>query len=301
MVSKKQVKFLSPIVIDEDEQRRELEPGFWDGLHQDIEVMPADDRSFNVNLAPYLGEAGAGSSIRRKYIRVGRIRRPADWPETVDESSGTTGPLSLPPGRNLFEAAYIVPFGTKNRIAFMGPLRGIVTIRTLEMWLGQVMDLPLKNHRLELVPEVDLEAFDKLIASDGVNRLQLRLPAGAMTDAEIGDEEGADAAFRELSNEFGDDLSIEITLSPGHSTAPTDTRERLKAVTQWLVRSNRADKVKATFTNWDGEEGRLKREEHDLIRDVITATAEFGTDDETKLDVDDILEEIDRLINDFGK
>jgi hypothetical protein len=126
MPDSKQVKFYSAVGVHKDGSRDELDGSFWTDAHAQISGLPEGHRSITYNRAPYFGEAGVGHARAYPYLRVGRIRRRGDWPDTVD-GRGTVAPLDLQ-GVDLFEGAYLVPFGTVNRVAFMGPLRGVVSV-----------------------------------------------------------------------------------------------------------------------------------------------------------------------------
>lgn len=301
-MGQKKVGFYRPIIIDDKENRHEVkEADFWSKTHAAIAGMPYKARRTSVNAAPFHGEAGTGVSPALSYIRLGRVRYAADWPDMIDDNQQKTEALTLPTGRNLFECAYLVPFGTINRVALMGPTRGIVSVRQVETWLGAMLELPKKGHRLELVPEVDQAVLDKLMQAEGVTRVEVRVPVGTDLELADGKQTGAEAALDEATAVAGDKLITELIFSAGHGRADAKTRSKLKKATVRLARAAGIDKLKVTMTNEVQDSTGLASTSHDLFRDIITATAKFDVDDHTQLGIDDILLGIGEAIKDFGK
>lgn len=301
-VGQKKVGFYRPIIIDDKENRHEVKGSdFWAKTHKAIGELEFKARRVPVNAAPFHGEVGLGTAPAVKYIRLGRVRYASDWPELLDDHAEKVEVLDLPNGRNLFECAYLVPFGTINRVALMGPLRGIVTVRQVETWLGAMLGLPTKGHRLELAPEVDSAIYEKLTQSEGVTRIEVRVPKGADLELPSGEKTGAEAALDEAVQAAGDKLITELIFSAGHGQADAKTRSRLKKAAVRLARATGVDRLHVTMTTESKDSSRLKSSGHDLFRDLITATAKFDVDDHTQLEVDEVLTGIQEAIQDFQK
>lgn len=299
-MGEKRVGFYQPILLDTDDQRHEIKGGdFWSDVHRDIAALSYAERRFNLNAAPFYGVADVGTKPAQKYIRLGRVRTASDWPDTIDDRDQSTAPLTLPTGRNLFESAYMVPFGTTNVVAIMGPMHGIVSIRAVERWLNVALDLVTKGYTLELLPVVDTAVADKLVASEGVTRLQVRVPAGSSLELPDGAKTGAELALENAVAAAVEELSAEIVLSAGRGRATAKSRLDLKKSVLRLLRAGGIDKLEVTMTSEDEATGRLVSQQHDLLRDIITTTATFPTDDHTQLDVDDVLIGINEAIRQY--
>lgn len=295
----KRVGFFRPVLIDDEEQRREITGDFWGGVHRDLSAMPYGQRRFTMDAAQFYGVADIGTKPARSYIRLGRVRTASDWPDTIDDNNQSTAPLTLPAGRNLFESAYLVPFGTRNLVAIMGPLHGIVTTRSIEKWLTLTLDLVTQGLSLELLPVVDTAVTDKLLSAEGVTRLHVRVPAGSTLELPDGTMSGAELAVANAVVAAGDQLSAELVLSAGRGRGTAKSRLDLKKTVLRLMRAGGLDKLEVTMTSEDPDTGRLKSQQHDLLRDVITTTITFDTEDHTQLDVDDILSRIGEAIQQY--
>ena len=173
-MSTKTVKFYRPVLVHQDGSREDPSDDFWSDAHTVIAGLASKERGINYRAASYFGEAGSGKARAYRYIRVGRVRYRADWPETIDPN-GHVDDLNLD-GRDIFEGGYIVPFGTETRVAVIGPIRGLVSVNAIEWWLGQVLGLATTDVTLELVPEVDPALARKLNEAIGVSRLSVRMP-----------------------------------------------------------------------------------------------------------------------------
>lgn len=292
-MSTKIVKFYRPVLVYQDGTRAEPDDDFWTDTHAFIASLAYSARGANFGGASYFGEAATGRTRAHRYIRVGRVRYRADWPETVDPA-GNVDELALD-GRDIFEGGYLVPFGSETRVAIMGPIRGLVSIKAMEAWLVQVLGLATSDATLELTPEVDPALARKLDEAVGVSRLSVRLPKG--TALGLRAESQVEEAFAAARNASADDLYVDMTFSFGHQR-PTERAGMLKKAAQKIADSGGAERIDANLMLADGKGG-YTVEQHELIRDHMAVTVDFDVNDNDRISPDEILDAIHRAITEF--
>lgn len=293
-MSTKTVKFYRPALVHQDGSREEPNDEFWADAHAYISGLDSRQRGVNFRGGSFFGEAGLGRARAYPYIRIGRVRYRADWPETIDPD-GNVSELNLD-DRDIFEGGYIVPFGTETRVAVMGPVRGLVSVKAIEWWLGQVLGIAASDVTLELVPEIDPALARKLNESVGVSRLSVHMPKGTALDMEVGSQ--VERAFAAAHGASDDDLNIDLTFSFGHQPPQPDKAGILKRAAQKLAESGAAERVDVTLL-LDNGEGGFKREQHELIRDRVAVTVQFDVEDDGRLSPDEILDAIHAAITEF--
>ena len=290
---RKTVRFYRPMIIEQDDSASPAPAGFWSSAHGVISSASVAARRMNIKTAPWFGDAGAGTSRAYPYIRCGRVRLPGDWPPVLDDH-GNVIPLSLVDG-NLFETAYLVPFGTAERIAMVGPVRGLVAKSSIETWLGALLNLPPQGRSLRLEPLIDEAVATKLAESIGVSRLSVTIPAHTAFEAPDGPKSEVEQAL-ESTQALGQDLDRTMTFSYGSRRKGAWIEELLTAARR-LKRAEGVTKIEATLM-LPTDTG-FRTEVHDLIEDRIAITAEFPVDDDSQPDVETMLEGIHDAIEEF--
>ena len=298
----KTVRFYMPALIDEHEQRIPVAANFWQTVYQEVDAKSYSDRQSRHNGADYVGEHVVARAPAQHYIQVGRIRYRSDWPGTIDTATGKSGALSLAkPTEQVFETAFVVPFGTVNRVAIMGPIRGQIGTRAIEAWLTAVLGLEPMGHSVILVPEIDSQVQAKLDNAVGVSTLSVRVPVGAGLAIPDGGQGGGvvDRALGELVAEAGDALDVTMTLSFGRRGSSSGWRQGLLNAARRLESAAGPDKLDVGLI-LDNGDGKFKVEHHDLIEDQIVSYARFDVVDDQALEEESVLRGILDAIKDFG-
>lgn len=293
-MSTKTVKFYRPVLVHQDGSREEPNDDFWSGVHAYITSLDAGARGVNFRGASFFGEAAVGRARAYSFIRIGRVRYRADWPETIDPD-GNVAELSLD-DRDIFEGGYVVPFGAETRVAVMGPVRGLVSVSAIEWWLGQALGLALTDVSLELVPEVDPTLARKLNEAIGVSRLSVHLPKGTVLEMDADSQ--VEQAFRAAHEASDDDLNVDLTFSFGHQRPTANKAGMLKRAAQRIAESGAAERVDVSLV-LENPDGGYKVEQHELIRDRVSVTVQFDVEDDGRLSADEILDAVHAAIAAF--
>lgn len=282
-MAQKVVKFYRPVYVHQDGTREEVDSAFWKDAHTSISSLDPDQRGVNHRGASFFGEASTGLARAYPFIRVGRVRYRADWPETIDPG-GQVEELVLE-GKDIFEGSYLVPFGTQAKVAIMGPIRGLVTTSAMEWWLTHTLDLATAEVSLELVPEVDPSLARKLNEAEGASRLSVRLPKGSVLD--LDPESQMEEAFASAHGASDDELNVELGFSFGHQRPRGDRPGMLKRAAIKIAESGAAEKVDVSLMLHDGDG--YKIEQHDLIRDRVSFTVSFDVEDGERIGIEEAL------------
>lgn len=292
----KVVRFYRPHLIDKDDASAPFPDDYWAALRHLVDSQTPTQRRAAVNGDEYRGDTGLGVAPALRYFRIGRVRPPIDWPDTVDLSDDVA-PLSLTNGKNLLENAYLVPFGTKNQVAIMNPIRGLVPIGAIESWMSAMLQLPPKGQSIELVPEIDKKVLKKLQEATGVASLNVRIPYDQQLEMPKGKGSVVEKAILGGDAAAGSLLDVEMTFTFGRRQATSNMAEVLRATTERLSRALGPDKLEVSMILEDGDG--LKREHHNLLKDQIASTAKFAGDRSHQFSVDEILAAVAGAIEDF--
>lgn len=291
----KVVRFYRPYLVDDENESVAFKDDFWKALRLHVDTLGAKQRRSWYSGDEYRGETGLGTSPATRYLRIGRVRNPIDWPDTVD-SADKVAPLTLQ-GRNLLENAYLVPFGGKNKVAIMNPIRGLVPLSAIESWIGQILDLPAKGQSIELRPEIDKKALKKLKGAVAVAALDVRIPYDQ--DLELPDGSGSvvEKAITGAESAAADQLDVEIRFSFGRRNPNQQMGQVLKQTAERLAKSLGPDRLDVSLVLEDGDT--VKREHHNLLKDQIASSARFQADANHQFSVDEILAAMNGAIEDF--
>lgn len=296
---KKTVRFYRPVIIEKDESEVDVPAGFWASSHGVVSGASAEDRRVRIKSSPWFGDAGTGRARAYRYIRSGRVRLAGEWPSVVD-NAGNVVPLALSEG-NLFETAYLVPFGTKERLAMVGPLRGTASRSGIESWLSVVLGLVPQGRSLKLEPLIDEALATKVANSVGVSRLEVVVPA--KTDLDLGDGPQSQVERALQSTDAADEageLDVTMAWSYGNRRKGEKVAELLGAAKR-LWPTEGIKKLEVSLMLPGKEDGTYRTETHELVEDKITVQSDFDIDDESEPNVEDMLEGMHRAIEQYQK
>lgn len=297
----KSVRFYEPIKIDQNDNEKTIDPGFWKKLRGHLSEQSLDARTTSYRGSKYVGIAKTSKDPAANYLNVGRLRPRADWPGTIDMSSGEEAPLELV-DRLLMEKGYLLPFGTKNLVAVMAPVAGILSVGAMERWLTHACGLTTSGDRIELRPQVDPHVLRKLNErAIGVSKLSVRVPAGSELDAPMQQGDGGQVgrAMSSATQDTTDELSLEMTWSFGHHAKEETWREKLLGTAQWIAKSNGPDKIEVGMLLPEGDSFRI--ETHNLFKDNVTSTAKFTVPDDEQPSETSVLHAMNGAIKEFRR
>ena len=304
---KKTVRFYNPVILDQNDQQVEIPQHYWSKVIEAALKKGTQDR-----ILPRTGDTGdyygrvSHPDRGAPYLRIGRLRDRSEFPDTIDVSDlndDELEALQLDDSQLLFESAYVVPFGLGNRVAVMGPIRGLVHSSSIAQWITFATGLENTDYRLELHPEYDKKALQKLDQAEGVSRLTIRFPAGNLLDDPTAGGDGAvtgDAysAIAEASDLRPLETDLTITMSTAHRF-PEGTALNLRETVKKLLGKG-ADKIEATM-KFRQADGGLRTELHDLIRDDIAVNVEFEVEEGSPLEEASVLAAIAGAVRQFNE
>lgn len=235
------------------------------------------------------------------YLRVGRLRDRSDWPDTVEFADAADGlqALELDGEQQLFESAYIVPFGASQRVAVMGPLQGLVSGAGLGDWISFMAGHDGTELRIELAPELDQKVLEKLSnQAVALSRLTVRFPAGADLDTgQLVDGGSAANAISDAVEARPTEASIEVTMSTGHRNPAGAGIDLLEAAKKLIGVG--ADKLEVTMKLESA--GGFTTETHNILRDDIAVNIAFAVDEDEAQTELSVLAAINVAIETFQK
>ncbi|MEJ5915217.1 hypothetical protein [Pseudokineococcus sp. 1T1Z-3] len=298
------VRFYQAVHLDQQEQSKEIDGDFWGKLHSKLATLDPDDREYTYSFNRYYGEARTPSSWPSPYIYFGRLRPPADTPDTYRPKTGVLGPLQVgDPDDRISEPTFLVPLNRNNQVAVMTPVIGATREAAIESWLSAVLGLTTTGDRIELRPLVDLRVLEKLARrAQGASKLTVAVPAGTPVPVDGGGGQTAQAIAQAAAARTSS-MALEQTWSMGYARDSQSTSRLLDAA-RWITRGRWASRAEVTMLvpregadgQDDGGVENLRAEQHNLLRDVVTIRASFGVDADKLPDEASVLGAIDRAI-----
>lgn len=295
---KKTVRFYRPVIIEKDESEVDVPAGFWASSQGVVSGASAADRRVRIKGSPWFGDAGTGRTRAYLYLRSGRVRLAGEWPSVVD-NAGNVVPLALTEG-NLFETAYLVPFGTKERVAMVGPLRGTASRSGIEAWLSVVLGFVPQGRSLKLEPLIDEALATKVANSVGVSRLEVVVPAKTDLDFGDGPQSQVERALQSTDAAEAGELDVTMAWSYGNRRKGEKVAELLEAAKR-LWQAEGIKKLEVSLMLPGEEDGTYRTETHELVEDKITVQSDFDIDDESEPNVEDMLEGMHQAIEQYQK
>lgn len=303
-VRTKEVRFFRAALFDQNDQQITIPHGFWGEVMDASSSTAKDDvaaRVLSRLSGNYYGATRKPDGGGTRYLRVGALRERSDWPDTVEFAGVGDGleALELDGEKQLFESAYVVPFGQSNRVAVMGPIRGMVTVTGIGEWVSMIAGHQGKATRIELLPEVDKGVLDKLNHDAlTLSRLTVRFPAGVDVDETALTDVGASAAISEAVAKRPKEASIEITMSTGNRR-PEGTGSSLLNAARKLVGMG-PDRLEVSMQLPKGAD-EVKTETHNVLKDQIARTVNFQVDADAALTELSVLAAISSAIEEFNQ
>jgi hypothetical protein len=232
-----------------------------------------------------------------RYLQVYHLRDLSEHLEQTDLSSGSVGPLELPANFRVSEPTFVVPFGTKGRVAIMSPGR-TTRQETVANWITGVLDLPPKGKSIRFLPVVDQSAIDRITNSQGAVGIEFKVNADETLPAD--GNLPLLTAVNELRASGPDTGVITIGWSLGRKGGTHNDQGIIKSIALKIATGDFARRGKVNLVLED-EDGSLHREEHDLLEDQIVTKVTYQVDADTRTSTDVVLTAIGGAIDEFNK
>jgi hypothetical protein len=272
----KVVKFYEPLSVDQNDKRKGFKDGFWSALAKKLNNAQPAGREHTYSNITYYGESRTAKRPAAEYVYVGRLRPPADHPDTYRPGSGITGPLQpVNKGDRISEPTYLLPFGTKNYVSVMSPVTGATRVGALDSWLNAMAGSLQTSNRIELAPIIDRKTFDKLKDAIGATKLYVRIPDGVTVPQSGGGRVGD--AIREAAAKRIPGAYVDITWSFGHARGTDANRRGMLNAVRWIANAGWAEKVEVNLQIPEADGYRT--EFHEILLDRVTLRGEFDVPD----------------------
>jgi hypothetical protein len=270
------VRFYDLRVMEHDELHgQEVKAGFWQKLGTRVDGRTPEERERSIRGKRVFGEHRVATRPAQQYFYVGRVRDRAEWPDTLlDDGSGTVGQLE--PNQQdavLLEPCYLVPFGRLNQVAIMSMSQSSPSIAALEDWLTAQVELDLKDCHLSLIPILNPTVMERLRRAQGATVLAVAVEPMREVPRGGGQIGRAIRASKEVSSET--DLTLKWSM--GNRKAAPSTKADLLEGARW-VDGSWAKSAEVSLDVPD-DDGRLRREHYNLIKERFTVRARWDSPD----------------------
>jgi hypothetical protein len=291
------VRFYEPVKVDQNDNTSRITGDFWGKLHTTLHGKPAKKREHVYAGTLYVGQARQAKVPAVKYVYVGRVREPADNPDTY-QAGGVIAPLLLGgAGDRLSEPTIMRPFGVNNFVAVMSPVTGGTRSSAIAAWLTSMTGLTRTSDRIELVPLIDPLLAAKLRDAVGATKLTVRVPPGESPPSSGGGVLGD--AIRAASTPTTEELGLEMTWSFGHATGSVTWRRQVLRAAQWVNRGSWATKAEVNLQLEEGDG--IRTEVHNMLEDQVTAQAKFTVTAGQAPSERTVLESINEAVEEFRR
>jgi len=273
-----------------------IDPGFWDGLGDVVYATPPEGCQVKVRGRLVHGEYRTCSQPACRYFYVGRVRPPADWPDTLD-STGAVGNLELSlRDQVLLGKTYVVPFGAVNRVAVLTMSQSAPRVSTLDDWFSRIAGLDPAVEQLNLVPILDRQVAERLEESSGATVLRVH----AEPHADIPDGGGEIGVATRAAKAVSSETDIVLKWSLANRNGSAETTSGLLRAARWV----RGDWAKSAVVSLqipgDDEEG-PRVEQYDLISHHFTRREKFDIIEGGRPTEESVISGITEAISGFNR
>lgn len=275
------VRFYDPVEVNQTGVSNEFSAGFWQGLEKVMTPLDTTARTTRFNQADYFGLAKSSKTPAARYFKIGRQRQRADEPEILDTSSGTEIPLALPADQKLYEPSFLLPFGTKNRVAILAQSFSSPRVSALENWLTQILGYGPTDKSVALRPVIDQQLAQKLHDAVGATVLEVAFPRGSQTFNLPGRKTPGTVrnAIVEAAKST-DEAGAGLRWSFGHSKVNLPKAKELLKVARELRRHDSKLDVLRVNLQIPLADGGIRSEHINLMEEKITANATYTVPDD---------------------
>ena len=145
----KTVRFYDTILVDDQDQRLNVQSNFWTTAIDSFARWDLNARSGMISEVKYIGRAVSPRRPALPHLQVERIRDLAEQLNRSNLANGVVEPLDFDdPNDRVSEPTFIVPFGASGRVAVMSPAVQGTRSETLSSWLTLVLGLVERGYSL---------------------------------------------------------------------------------------------------------------------------------------------------------
>jgi len=298
----KQVTFYDTVVITDKNdgkgpKTKTVGADFWNKLLDKIEALSDhNDRIHKIRQRQFYGIVSRPKSPAINHLQVGRLRDLSEHLEQTNLKSGQVGPLILPdPNLRVSEPTFVVPFGTKGRVAIMSPGQS-TRPETIANWLTGVLALVPKGKSIEFRPVVDVDTLTKILSSKGAVGVDFHLD----TDRQLPKGNSLLDAVESVRAEGPSNGTLYVGWSLGREGGTMKDKSIIKKLATEIAVNKLARRASVNLVVED-EQGNLHREQHDLFEDHIVSKVSYRVASDVRVDTSTILTAISKSIQDFNK
>lgn len=277
---------------------KRVKPDFWMKTLAKIGAMTnTQKRIVTISQVRYYGVVQRPTSPPINHLQVGRLRDLSEGLEQTNLLSGAVSALVLPdPNLRVSEPTFLVPFGTKSRVAMLSPGK-VSRHETLGRWLTDVLGLAPKGRSIRFVPVVDPNALAKLSGSAGVVGVEFNIDADVPLPANSGSLMAAVESVQSVGPSTG---TLTVGWSLGRDGGSISDRNLIKDIATKIATGGFAHRAKANLIINDGN-GKTHREAHDLITDRIVQAVKYTVQADTQTATSVVLDAISDSIKKFNQ
>jgi hypothetical protein len=274
---------------------KRVKSDFWSKVLTKLGTVPNHtDRVYKIGQRQYYGVILRPLSPAIDHLQVGRLRDLSEHLEQTNLADGSVVPLTLGPNLRVSEPTFVVPFGTKGRVAIMSPGRS-TRHETIAHWLTGVLNLVPKGKSIRLVPVADPDVIARLLQSKGAVGVEFHMDA---TQALPSGSQLLDAV-EELRDAGPSAGTLLIGWSLGRSGGSDADQSLIKAFAQRIQTGRLARRASVNLVVED-DNGQLKREQHDLFEDHIVTKVHYDVDPNVPSETSTVLHAIADAIKEFN-
>lgn len=280
---KKRTVYLYEVIRrDSNGDEMDLESGFWKRFHDKLVSLKPEDRRIEYRGRRYAGRADTALSPAADYFYFGKARPGADWPD-VEDGAGDATSLQLDDDESLVEPIHMLPYRHTNQIATVRTSGGPLP-QAVEAWIEFIFRAELHGGWYELHPVINEDVAERLKASTGAAKLEVKTKLGINSFS----PEGIEESLHNLESEYPS-ASMDVTISFGQSSPGEKESGKLLRLLRRLSRNTASsDALRATLLR-PGEDGHETRDKIDFLRDRVKYTETFGASEDRPASTSEIL------------
>lgn len=275
------VFFYSAVEIDKDGRAHQFGKDWWSNFLEHVESLDEADRRTYYHRRHFTGEVAETITPAVRYLRVGKQRPGADWPD-IEFGEGDEGARVAA----IVEPLYIVPVGGTPYVAVVRT-SGAATWEALSDWISTVGKFIDGDTAFALEPYTNRDQLDRLASAVGASKVYLKVDPEGL-DRLPGNTELGKAVAR-AANAGAGAVSVEITVSFGRTRAEEAGAEGLVDGVREVISSGSYTRAKATLLQPSDDGAGVFKDPIDFVMDRVTLKEAVGDSEDEVLTPDDVV------------
>ncbi|GAA0960255.1 hypothetical protein GCM10009561_10370 [Frigoribacterium faeni] len=275
------VFFYSAVEIDKDGRAHQFGKDWWGNFLAHVASLDEPDRQTYYHRRHFTGEVAETISPAVRYLRVGKQRPGADWPD-IEFDEGDEGARIAA----IVEPLYIVPVTGTAYVAIVRT-SGAATWEALTDWISTVGKFIEGDTAFALEPYTNRDQLDRLASAVGASKVYLKVDPEGL-DRLPGKSELGQAVARAAGAGAGA-VSVEITVSFGRSRAEEAGAESLIEGVREVISSGSYTHAKATLLQPSDDGAGVSKDPIDFVMDRVTFREAVGDSEDEVLTPDDVI------------